>query len=328
MKNKTEISTTQNNLMNVAMLTKKGFELQQAPIPQIGTDDVLIKTIGCGICESDVFKYRCAMEKGQLTEEKILGHEGSGIVEKVGENVKNFKPGDVVTSIDGLYAEYFKTNADRIVKLPEEVDPKWALGEPIACFAHAARRFGIREGDKVAIIGCGFMGLGCLQYAKLQKAGTIVAIELLNWRLETASKLSADITINLSQTDAKNKIKNLGDFDVVIEATGVQAAIDMATEMIGWHGRIILLGYHQSNNGLRTIDMAQWNFKAIDVINAHVRRETEKTAAMADAIERMRKGQLEIKSLVEYYNLQQINTAFEELVSKKEGLYKATLLMN
>ena len=59
---------------------------------------------------------------------------------------------------------------------------------------------------------------------------------------------------------------------MVIEAAGVQSAVDLCTELVTQHGKIILVGYHQSNDGMRNVNMQQWNFKAIDVINGHVRR--------------------------------------------------------
>ena len=133
--------------------------------------------------------------------------------------------------------------------------------------AAMARRFDISMGDKVGIIGAGYMGLTCMQLAKLQGAAEIVLFDLLDWRLDTAKQLGADCVVNSKDKIPQELCKEPGEFDVVIEATGVQAAIDLGTELLCHHGTLNLVGYHQSNGGMRNIDMKTWNFKALNVIN-------------------------------------------------------------
>lgn len=310
--------------MKVAVLTRDGFVIRDRDIPSCGPDQVLVKTTACGICEGEVFIYRNRATLVQT--EIVLGHEGNGIVVAIGRNVKGFKEGDVVTTIEGAYAEYFLASPDSLVKLPDNLDPKWIIGEPVACYVHAGNRFGIRLGDHVAVIGCGFMGLGCLQLAKIQGASFICAVEPIDWRRDVARRFGADAVHSPETVDAEWLLKEYGEFDVVIEATGVQAAIDLATELVKQHGRIILIGYHQSNGGMRTVNMKKWNFKAIDVINGHVRRNDEKLKAMQAGIDLIRAGRLVIKPLVQHYKLSQVEKAFEDLVSRKKGLFKAALV--
>ena len=110
----------------------------------------------------------------------------------------------------------------------------------------------------------------------------------------------------------------------VIEAAGNQSALDLCPELVAQHGRIILIGYHQSRNGQRTVDMQQWNFKAIDVINGHVRRQDEKVAAMRKGMDLMQQGHINTEPLVSVYDLDDIETASahktspgSEIVSKR-----------
>ena len=143
--------------MKVAVLSRDGFEIHSQETPHCGPNQILVKTMACGICEGEVFYYRNRATLPQ--DEAVLGHEGSGLVAALGRNVKGFEEGDAVTSLDGAFAEYFLASPESLIKLPEGLDPRWALGEPVACYVHAGNRFGIKLGDKVAVLGCGFMGL-------------------------------------------------------------------------------------------------------------------------------------------------------------------------
>jgi threonine dehydrogenase-like Zn-dependent dehydrogenase len=126
---------------------------------------------------------------------------------------------------------------------------------------------------------------------------------------------------------AKEVVERYGEFDVVIEAAGSQGALDLCGELVREHGRIIVIGYHQSNEGRRTINMQQWNYKAIDVVNGHVRRGDEKLEAMRQGIDLMRQGHLVTLPLVTTYDLAQVEQAFQDLSAGARGLFKAVLLM-
>lgn len=304
--------------MKIAKLTNNGMIMENAQIPVCRKDQILVRNMYCGICEGDVHKYRkITAEKDP--DEKFIGHEPTGMVVEVGENVDTFKEGDIITSDVGKFAEYFITNPERIVNVPDEIDPLWAIGEPIACCVHAAGRFGINLGDRVCILGCGFMGLVCMQLANLQGSRHICAIDPIKWRLDFAKKLGADTVY----TPSNELIENLDKFDVVIEAAGVQETINTATQIVKNHGRLIIIGYHQNNDGLREIDMKTWNYKAIDVVNGHVRNINEKREAMKKGIDLMAAGRLNVKELVTSYRFSDIDKAFNDLVSRKKDLFKA-----
>jgi threonine dehydrogenase-like Zn-dependent dehydrogenase len=306
--------------MKTAVLTQHGFEIQEVKMPTIGDDEVLIRTLACGVCTGDLFVYKNRQELAATHSQ--LGHEASGVVAGIGRSVTGFREGDVVTSLTWpAYAEYFLSPATDLTKLPREVDPVYALGEAIACCVHAANRFGTQPGDRVAVLGCGFMGLICLQLARRQGAGFICALDLIAERQEMSRHFGADVAYDPTAVD----VKALGEFDVVIEAVGVQSALDLGTELVKQHGRLILIGYHQSNNGRRTVNMQQWNFKGIDVINGHVRNRVEKAEAMRQGMELLRQGHLDTRPLVTTYEFADIEQAFQELAAGKKGLYKAVL---
>ena len=313
--------------MKAAVLTKIGFEIRDIEPPTPGEDEILIKTIGCGICSGDLHLYQT---RSSLAEKELwLGHEGSGIVSAVGDQVDGVSLGDVVTALGKpAYAEYFLAKQEFISKLPPTIDPLYALGEAIGCCVHAANRFGTRPGDKVALVGCGFMGLVCQQLARYQGADFMLAIDPLVDRCDMSQRLGADAAIDPFETSADEVLRRFGEFDIVIEAAGSQSAIDLSTRLVKKHGRIILVGYHQSHGGLRTVNMQQWNYKAVDVINGHVRRRNEKADAMRLGMELMDSGHIVTESIVTIYGLDQVEQAFRDLNSGISGLWKAVLAMD
>jgi threonine dehydrogenase-like Zn-dependent dehydrogenase len=147
-------------------------------------------------------------------------------------------------------------------------------------------------------------------------------------RQEMAQRFGADASYDPFDISEDEFRQTDGEFDVVIEATGVQSAIDLCTELVAEHGRIILVGYHQSNDGLRTVNMQQWNFKAIDVVNGHVRRHDEKLAAMQEGMDLLAQGHLATEPLVTTYEFAKIESAFRDLTNNRSGLFKAVLLFN
>ena len=312
--------------MNVIALTYDGFVVRDEPKPICGPDQVLVKSLACGICDSDVVLYK--LHKRSPKTDILLGHEGNGLVVEVGQNVAGFSVGEHVTTLEGAFAEYFCVNQNLLVKLPENLNVFWTPGEPVSCCVHAAKRFGICPGDRVAVLGCGFIGLVCLQLAKDQGASLMGAFDPILWRHDMAIQCGASFIENTEDKNGEQLAEEYGEFDVVIEATGVQAGIDLASDLVKEHGRIVVMGYHHTNMGFRMINMKQWNYKAIDVINGHVRRMDEKLDALRAGVEMMSQEQLIIKPLVQHYKSADITKAFNDLIDRKKGLFKAMIVFD
>ncbi len=303
--------------MQVILLNRDGFQLVERSRPECGLGQVLIRTLACGVCEGDVHAYRT---RAALTEPLLLGHEGTGEVVAVGSDLdEDAWLGQRVTALGGAYADYFVTTPEAVVRLPQDADPTLALGEPVACCVHASWRFGVQPGDRVAVVGCGFMGLVCLQLARLQGAAHVTAFEPIAERRDVALELGADEAHPPEGADETL-------YDVVIEATGVPAALTLSGDLVAEHGRLIIIGYHQSADGQRTVNMKQWNYKAIDVVNGHVRRQDEKWEAMQAGMEMLLAGELRLEPLITPYALTDAAQAFRDLVDRKSGLFKAVLI--
>ena len=154
---------------------------------------------------------------------------------------------------------------------------------------------------------------------KIQGAGFSCCIDPIGLRCEISLEIGADVSLSPSDYLAEDILKLYGEFDIVIEAAGTQSAIDLCTDLVAKHGRIILAGYHQSKGGMRTINMERWNYKTIDVVNSHVRRQ---------GMELMRQGHLVTEPLVTTYSFMDIEQAFRDLIDGKDGLMKAVLIIN
>ena len=312
--------------MHAAFLTKVGFQIRDVPMPEIGSNEALVRLRGIGVCGGDIGPYRSRAEG----DDRLMGHEGGGELVAIGEGVRGFTIGDRVAVLGGHFAEYAAINQEDMVKLADTVEPVWSLGEPVACCVHAALRCRLAGGEKVAVVGCGFMGLICLQLARLLGAGQVTAIDPLEWRRAMALSLGADVSL---APDAKEIEEDKltygamnGAYDVVIECAGNQAALDLAGYLVKQHGLLNVVGHHYSDGGRRIVYMNQWNVKAIDVVNGHVRRDDEKMAAMRRGMDWAASGKLHLEPMVSYYPLDRIQDAFEDFINRKPGLIKAVIV--
>ena len=148
--------------------------------------------------------------------------------------------------------------------------------------------------------------------------------------LDTALELGADAVYTpssvppaLRSTDVSRWAVDRG-FDVVVEASGTQAGLSLAGELVRTNGVLSILGFHQ--NGARSIDMEMWNWKAIDVVNAHVRRPAVLVDATQVGLALMSAGRLTFAPLVTHrFDLVELDDAFRMLRDKPPGFIKAVI---
>jgi L-iditol 2-dehydrogenase len=253
--------------MKAAVLTEyRKIELQDLPDPVPGPNELLVRVMANGLCPNDYRIYAgiATWKKPPTT----LGHEPSGVVVKVGSNVKEFKPGDKVagdtstrcgyckpcvegrenlcvnrrSSGNGALAEYVVGNEVYMNRFTNASFEEEAFTEPLSCVINGIKNSKVRMGDTVAIVGSGQIGLMHMQIARLCGAKTVV-LDLRPERLAVAEKLGADFTIDSSKTDPVPKMKELtgGEgADKVIVAIGDARAIDTAMKLVGKVGSVNL----------------------------------------------------------------------------------------
>jgi threonine dehydrogenase-like Zn-dependent dehydrogenase len=162
---------------------------------------------------------------------------------------------------------------------------------------------------------------------RLADPAVLVAIDIRDDALAVAKQVGADVVINSSTQDVMQELREaIGPkgADVVVEAVGKQPGLDLATRVIGFNGRMTILGYHQGQP--RSIDMTLWNWKGIDVVNGHERYQHRYFEGMVGGIGLLEAGKLNMQALVTHqFALTEIDEAFHKAVSKPPGFIKAVV---
>jgi threonine dehydrogenase-like Zn-dependent dehydrogenase len=315
--------------MIAAVLSKpQTFTLQQSPIPDIQDDEIKIKVEGCGICASSIPVWEGREWFQYPLEPGSPGHEGWGIVEAAGDKLDGIQAGDRVAFLSyHAYAEYDVAKEGSFVKLPGQLANIPFPGEPLGCAINIFNRSDISKDDTVAIVGIGFLGALLCQLAK-QRGAKVIAVSRREYSLDFARKYGADEVIPLTSTwEVANKVGEITGnayCNRVIEATGKQEGIDVATEIIGEYGKMIIAGYHQ--DGLRQVNMQKWNWKAIDVINAHERDASKYLSGMQRAVDAVMQGIIDPHLLyTDILPLDAISKGFELTKKRPDGFMKALI---
>ncbi|TDH25250.1 L-iditol 2-dehydrogenase [Segetibacter sp. 3557_3] len=315
--------------MIAAVLEKpKTFIIKETAIPNISNDEIKIRVEGCGICASSIPVWEGREWFNYPMEGGSPGHEGWGIVEEAGTEITKVKKGDRVAFLSfHAYAEYDVAKESSFVKLPPQLANQPFPGEPLGCALNIFNRSDISKDDVVAIIGIGFLGALLCQLAK-ERGAKVIAISRRSYSLGFAEKYGADEVIPLTSTwEVANKVAELTGnafCSRVIEATGKQEAIDIATEIVAEGGKMIIAGYHQ--DGLRQVNLQKWNWKGIDVINAHERDPRKYLSGMQDAVEAVVNGQMDPELLyTDILSIDELNKGFEMTRSRPDGFMKALI---
>jgi threonine dehydrogenase-like Zn-dependent dehydrogenase len=318
--------------MIAAVVTKpRLIELQKVTAPSISDNQVKVRLEGCGICASSLPFWEGRDWFSYPSEPGSPGHEGWGIVEAVGERVTNISAGDRVAFLSShAFAEYDVAEENSLVKIPQALSGKPFPGEPLGCAMNIFERSNIQPGDTVAIIGSGFLG-GLLCQLCMYTGAKVIAISKRQYSLEQAKRYGADELIPLTSTwDVTNKVSEItnGTFcQRVIEATGKQEGVDVATEIVAEGARMIIAGFHQ--DGLRQVNLQKWNWKGIDVINAHERDPKRYLSGMEKAVDAVTSGMINPDALYTHLiSLQELNRGFELTANRPDGFMKALVQLN
>jgi threonine dehydrogenase-like Zn-dependent dehydrogenase len=331
-------ATQKTPRMRAAVITGPGrMEVREVPLPTPGAKQIRVRIEGCGVCASNVppwegrewFQY--PFTPGQL------GHESWGVIDAVGDDVQQFEIGDRVSMIsNNAYSEYDVGDESAAVKLPPSLDAQPFPAEPLGCAMNIFRRSDIQPGQTVAIIGIGFLG-ALLTRLCSQSGARVIAINRREDGLRLARQMGAAETIPMDDHwQIINKVAALtdgsGGYDVhgfcdrVIECTGKQWPLDLAGELCAVRARLIIAGYHQ--DGPRQINMQLWNWRGLDVINAHERDPQEYLRGMREAVEAVAAGRLDPAPLYTHtYPLERLDEALNATKDRPDGFLKALVIM-
>lgn len=331
--------------MKALVKTELGFgnlELQNKEVPNPGKGQVKIEVKYAGICGSDIHTYEGHYK---VAAPVTLGHEFSGEVVAVGEDVNDFKPGDRVTSEttfyicgeceycqngdynlcnhrkglgtqqDGGFAKYLIARKDSLHHLPENVDyQSAAMTEPLACTHHVAVKTEINDDDLVVVIGPGPIGLFTAQVAKSR--GAKVAITGLTndkVRLDKAKELGIDYVVNTQERDIKGLVNSLTNgygADVVFECSGAVPAANQGLDLLRKKGQFSQIGIFAEPKV--SFDMDKVIQKEIRVVGSR----SQKPADWEPSLELMNDGSVNAKAMVTHeFNITQWKEAYKAIKS-------------
>ena len=318
------------DVMKAAVLTApRTIEIDEVAVPVPGADEVLIKLEGTGLCSSNIpvwegrdwFSYPVAAGNP--------GHEGWGTVEQVGANVTALQIGDRVSCLSyNAYAEYDIAKAEQVVKLPKSFAGKPFPGEPLGCAMNIFARSDIHQGQNVAIVGAGFLGLLLVQLCKSAGAN-VIAISQRDFSLEAANTVGADHLIKMDDHyEIINKVTELTGGQLcerVIEVTGKEWPLNLSIELTAERGKLIVAGFHQ--DGMRSVNMQMLNWRGIDLISAHERDPKQYIKGIQDAIVAVEDQKMDPFPLYTHQlPLGSAAEAFEILASRPDGFIKALII--
>jgi len=317
--------------MRAATVMEPGrVEVQTAPIPEPQDGQVRVRLEGCGVCASNLSPWKGEPWFTYPFEPGALGHEGWGRVDAIGPGVTGFAPGERVALLSGhAYAEYDTAPASAVVRLPDSLNGQPFPGEPLGCAVNIFRRSGVGAGQTVAVVGIGFLGALLTRQAS-QAGARVIAVARRPFAQQVARDMGAAEVIPME--DHWQIIQRVKDLtggvgcDVVIEAVGKQWPLDLSTELVREMGRLIIAGYHQ--DGPRQVNMQQWNWKGLDVINAHEREERVYTEGIRRAADAVASGTLNPSSLYTHtFSLEGLGDALNATRDRPDGFLKALVRM-
>ncbi|CUT05526.1 L-iditol 2-dehydrogenase [Candidatus Kryptobacter tengchongensis] len=334
--------------MKVAKLYDFGdIRIEEMDLPDINSDEMLVKVKACGICSSDTMKWY-VKKKAPI----VIGHEISGVVVEVGENVDKFKPGDRVfvhhhapcmecryckrgnyvmcdvwknsKIIPGGIAEFIKVPNVNLrndtLKLPDHLSfEDGAIVEPVACSVKAFKRAGVKKGDYVVILGLGFMGQVNVKLAKFYGAELTIGVDKVKYRLEKAIENGADYVIDFSNESVKEKVFEItGGYgaDVVIVGPGTIEAIYSGLEIVAKGGKLVLFT-PTPDDAILEIKPYEVYFKEISIIPSYSAGPDD----TVEALELISKGIIKAEKFVTHrFKIENTLDAFMLTASAGESL--------
>ena len=320
-------SPAQSGRMRAAVLRGGGsVMIDEVPLPQPGPGEVRLRLEGCGVCGSDLPVWEGRPWFQYPRQPGAPGHEAWGRIDAVGPGVTGWRAGERVAALSyQAYAEFDLARGDRLIRLAAELGADPFPGEALGCAVNVFRRSGIQPGDTVAVVGVGF--LGALLVALAARAGArVIGIARRARARDIALAMGASEVVEFGGS-APEAVAHLTDgdlCDVVIEAGGAQATLDVAAALTRTRGRLVVAGYHQ--DGRREIDLQLWNWRGLDVINAHERDPEIYADGMRRAAAAVAAGQLDPTPLYTHrFALEELNVAFAALSERDPGLMKAVV---
>ena len=313
------------------LVKERKFEIREEDLsPKAG--QVLVKVELCGLCNWELNFWKGTGDY-YTNYPQVVGHEWAGTVVEVAEGVEDLKVGDKVTLLPGVFegfAEYTAVDASDCYKLNDDAIFENSMGEPLKCIATVIGAAEPKFGDFGVVIGCGPMGLWCVQaLAGNLLAGTIV-VDIDDAKLELAKKFGATYTINSRNENVVERIAEITNghmADFVIVGTGIEAVLASGFEYLRNRGRLVIMSSHEK--ALKDFDLREALARGIIIKSAHPAHSESALDDMRRAVALINKGVFRNEEIISHrFKLEEINEAFEALENKPKGYTKGIVVMN
>jgi L-iditol 2-dehydrogenase len=330
------------------------LEVTEFPTPEIGEEEVLVQVRACGICGSDVHGFDGS--SGRRIPPLVMGHEASGVVARLGKNVRTFQEGDRVTFDStvycgqcffcrrgrvnlcehrqvlgvscgeyrrhGAFAEFVAVPQHIVYRLPDPLGfQEAALIESVSIAVHATHRTPVRLGDTAVVVGTGMIGLLVVQALRAAGCTRIIAVDIDDFKLARARELGADEGLNAKQVDVASAIAERTEgrgADIAMEVVGAAASVNTALSAVRKGGSVTLVG-----NLAPKVEMP---------LQAIVTRELSLFGSCSSAgeyptcIELMARGEIQVRPLITATAPLEDGPAwFDRLYHQEPGLMKVIL---
>jgi S-(hydroxymethyl)glutathione dehydrogenase/alcohol dehydrogenase len=330
---------------------RQPLTIEELQMPEVNDEDVLIKTVACGVCHTDL---KVLEGRNRFTPPTILGHEVSGTIERVGARCQDFfeegeaviigmrykcgrcryclaarenlcanRPapptlkktdGTVVTRWNvGGFAEYVSVPGYMTFKVPQGIGLEEAsvIGCRVTTAYNAVKHIGeLAPGDSALVIGCGGIGLNAVQFLKCFGAYPIIAVDVIDKKLEEAKRFGATHTINAKNEDPVPAVKRLtaGGVDKAFEAIGNPKTSDQIIQATRPGGTATIIG--GLGNGPFTISSGGFVTREITIKGVSSRRAND----VVEVLQMVKEGRVDVTSLItKKYAHDQINAALDDL---------------
>lgn len=319
-------------------------------VPSPGPTDVLVRIKRIGVCGSDIHVYYG--EHSGTGYPVTQGHEVSGQVAAVGKDVMDFRPGQKVTiepqvvcgkcypcrhgkynlceelkvmgfQTTGTASEYFCVDQSKITRLPDDMSyDDGAMIEPLAVTVHAAKRFDGMQGAKVAILGCGPIGILLAQTCKALGAQQVMITDISDYRLELARKCGVDFAVNTRNADfGEAMLKHFGPdkADVIYDCAGNDITINQAIRNARKGSKIILVAVFAT---MATVDLFILNDHELDLDTTMMYRHED----YVEAIRLVGEGKILLKPLQsKHFAFENYEDAYKYIENNKETTMKVLI---
>ncbi len=309
-----------------------------------GSKGAIVKVLGCGLCGSDIVKFKHNIVKDGA----VLGHEIVAIIEEIDSDT-DFKVGDKIVSshhipcfkctycqhgnfsmcqhfketniLPGGFSEKVYLSEEHLKNVAHKVptnlsDEEISFYEPLGCCVRAIKRCNLQVGDKILVVGLGSIGL--IMAEAIQAMGyKVYACDLLEERIEIANKKGVE-SFNSRDLETFEKLMKEKTFqlgvDAVFMTSGADKAIDVALKTIKMGGKILVFSSTPNNFGYANNEIY---YKELTVMGSY----SPSPKDLEDSFELLSSGKVNVRDLTTTYQLTEIQKAFEDTISNK--IYKA-----